>query len=115
VGIALFFLLALIAGGYIAYPLFAGRRGEQLVSAVSDRDIEQAVRNVRAARTQAGLNCPSCGQGYEPEDRFCVRCGQSLPHTGPAGPACPSCGAALQAEDRFCARCGAGLSRGEVA
>jgi predicted amidophosphoribosyltransferase len=109
VSIVIFFLLALIAAGFIVYPLLPGRKTFQPAPVVTDGDIEQAVRDLRRAQPEGNERCPSCGRGYEPGDRFCVGCGQTLSQADSARPACPSCGAASHAEDRFCAKCGATL------
>jgi predicted amidophosphoribosyltransferase len=109
--IFVFFLLALIAMAIVAYPLLPGRTLAAPVAAVTDGDIERAVRQLRTRRgREPGHSCPSCGQSYRPGDRFCVRCGGDLPQGGPAaGPVCPSCGAGLQGDEQFCARCGQAL------
>ncbi len=114
--VAVFFLLALIAAGVIVYPLLPGRTPAQPVPAVSDRDIDRAVRRLRRTRSRDGLACPSCGQGYQAGDRFCVRCGSTLPQSGvgSGGPVCPSCGATQREGDLFCAKCGYGLDAGET-
>ena len=105
-------LLLLLAAAAIAYPLLPGRKLSPEVSpAVTDGDIERAVRDLRRARSRGGHACPACGQGYEAGDRFCVRCGGALPQEEiqPTGPVCPSCGAAVRDGDEFCAKCGHSL------
>lgn len=110
-GVAVFFLLALLAAGVIVYPLLPGRAPAEPV--ITDGEIEAAVRKLRRARAGGERACPACGEAYQPGDRFCVRCGGALPPGDqiepaplPAEPVCPSCGARLQEGDRFCARCG---------
>jgi hypothetical protein len=78
------------------------------VPTVTDGDIEQAVRQFRRTKDQAGLQCPACGQSYQAGDSFCVRCGGTLPQSQPAAGAsvCPSCGATTREGDQFCAKCG---------
>ncbi len=44
--------------------------------------------------------CPQCGEPYQPNDKFCRRCGTALSQK------CHNCGAAISADDKFCARCG---------
>ena len=121
-GVAIFFLLALLAAAAIAYPLLPGRAPAPLAPVVTDGDIEAAVRKLRRARTAGGRACPACGKAYQPGDRFCVRCGGALPPGDqsktalpPAEPLCPSCGATLQKGDRFCAKCGHTLDGEEAA
>ncbi len=123
VGVAIFFLLALLAAGAIVYPLLPGRAPARAGAGPStDGEIEAAVRKLRRARAEGGRACPACGKAYQPGDRFCVRCGGALPPGDqsksalpPAGPVCPSCGAALQEGDRFCAKCGYTLHDEEAA
>jgi predicted amidophosphoribosyltransferase len=122
VGVAIFFLLALLAAAAIVHPLLPGRAPALLAPAVTDGEIETAVRKLRRTRAGGGRACPACGEAYQPGDRFCVRCGGALPpgdqiksHLPPAGPVCPSCGAALQEGDKFCAKCGYTLHSEEVA
>lgn len=121
-GVAIFFLLALLAAGAIVYPLLPGRTPAPPAPAVTDDEIERAVRKLRRARAGGGRACPACGEAYQPGDHFCVRCGGALPAGDPgksplplAGPVCPSCGAALQEGDRFCAKCGYTLHDEEAA
>lgn len=114
-GVAIFFLLALIVAGAIAYPLLPGRARTQVAPTLTDGEIEQAVRNLRRTRSGAEQHCPACGRAFQPGDRFCVGCGQSLPQADSAGPVCPSCGAALHSQDLFCAKCGHRLPAGEAA
>ena len=121
-GVAIFILLALLAAGAIVYPLLPGRAPVSTAAAITDGEIEAAVRRLRRARAGGGHVCPACGEAYQPGDRFCVRCGGALPAASPvkatpapAGPVCPSCGAALQEGDRFCAKCGHTLHDEEAA
>ncbi len=104
--IAIFFVLTLISAAVIAYPLMPGRAAAQPAPAVTDGDIEQAVRRLRRSQSQSGPACPSCGRAYQPGDRFCVGCGAALPAVAPAERLCPSCGASLREDDRFCPKCG---------
>jgi predicted amidophosphoribosyltransferase len=119
--IAVFILLTLIAAGIIAYPLLPGRTPAALAPAVTAGEIDQAVRAVRRGRSvvgqgRGGLSCPACGYGYEPGDRFCVRCGEGLPEAAAAsaGPGCPSCGADIRPGDLFCSTCGHKMAREEA-
>jgi predicted amidophosphoribosyltransferase len=115
--ISIFFLLALIAGAFIAYPLLPGRTPIVPATVVTDGDIEQAVRHLRRSRRGRGegLACPTCGQGYRTGDLFCVRCGTELPQGGTAaGTVCPSCGAGLRGDEQFCSRCGQALAQKET-
>ena len=124
-GIVVFFVLAAISVGIIAYPLLPGRATAQPTPAMTDAEIERAVRdlrrtrNVRRAPGQGGLRCPACGNVYQKGDLFCVRCGSGLPEVEeqaePEELACPSCGASLHEGDRFCAKCGHGVSTEEGA
>jgi len=108
--IFVFFVLAVIAAGIIAYPMLPGRAPIQPAIVVTDGEIEQAVRALRRSRSGGGLVCPSCGRVAQADDLFCVRCGTSLPQSE-AQPdsndlVCSSCGAGLHAADQFCAKCG---------
>jgi predicted amidophosphoribosyltransferase len=123
-GIVVFFVLAAISVGIIAYPLLPGRVPAQPAPAVTEAEIERAVRNlrrtqsVRGTHSRGGLSCPSCGKAYQEGDRFCVRCGGSLPEaeaqSEPDELVCSSCGASLHAGDQFCAKCGHLVATGEV-
>ncbi|MEJ2208470.1 MAG: zinc ribbon domain-containing protein [Anaerolineae bacterium] len=113
-GIFLFFVLAVAVAAVLVYPLLPGR-GPAVESQAaagptwSDRQIESAVQRIRQARQQGALACPDCGLGYQPGDRFCVRCGAELPlpeGTAAGGRVCPSCGAVVRPDELFCARCG---------
>ena len=116
-GLAIVLLLAIACVGAVVYPLLPGRTPAYPEPAVTDGDIEKAVRDLRTARKSGGLLCPKCGTGYQAGDRFCVRCGQDLPQVQPAavGPVCPSCGATVQASDQFCAKCGHSIAAEEAA
>ena len=116
--LVIFALLAVLAAIAIAYPLLAPRVPAQPETHIGDAQVDTAVYRLRQARKRgevagrgADRACPACGAPYQPGDRFCVRCGQTLPQqeAAPApaqGAVCPSCGAALREEDLFCARCG---------
>ena len=121
-GVAIFFLLTLLAAGVIVYPLLPGHASAAPAPVVTDDEIETAVRRLLRTRAEGGRACPTCGAAYQPGDRFCVRCGGALPlgdqaksALPPAGPLCPSCGATLQKGDKFCAKCGYTLQGEEVA
>jgi uncharacterized OB-fold protein len=50
----------------------------------SPRELDQAIeRWLKAARPEpvAVTPCPQCGQAVAPTDRFCRRCGHTLPGT----------------------------------
>ena len=115
--IVIVLLLLLLAGAAVAYPLLPGRAPSPETPAVTDDDIERAVRDLRRATSQEGHGCPACGQVYQAGDRFCVRCGGALPQAGTQalGPACPSCGEAVREGDEFCAKCGHSMRTGETA
>jgi DNA-directed RNA polymerase subunit RPC12/RpoP len=116
-GIAIFIALTLIVAAVVIYPLLPGRTAAQPVPAVTDGDIERALRRFRQTGDQAGLQCPDCGQSYQAGDSFCVRCGGKLPQSqsATAGSTCPSCGATSREGDQFCAKCGHAVSAKEVA
>ena len=116
-GVVIFFVLTLIAAGIVIYPLLPGRTPAEPAPAVTDADIERAVRRFRKTKAHAGLPCPTCGLDYQPGDRFCVRCGGSLPQAQATAdePACPNCGSANREGDRFCAKCGFAIAVEEVA
>jgi len=123
--IVVFFVLAAISVGIIAYPLLPGRKPVQPAPVLTEAEIERAVRDLRRTRSarrtpsRGGLSCPACGHAYQKGDLFCVRCGRNLPEADaqpePENLACPSCGAALHEGDRFCAKCGHQVGTGEVA
>ena len=127
-GIVVFFVLAAISVGIIAYPLLPGRGPAQPAPALTDAEIERAVRDLRRtrsvggtqpARRQGGLSCPSCSTAYQKGDLFCVRCGSGLPEVEdqaePEEPECLSCGASLREGDQFCAKCGHRVAKEEGA
>lgn len=108
--ILVFFVLAVIAAGIIAYPMLPGRMPAPAASVLTDGEIEWAVRDLRRSRSGGGLACPSCGRPAQAGDLFCVRCGGSLPQSDagsePDGSVCSACGAGLHEGDQFCAKCG---------
>lgn len=64
--------------------------------------------------------CPSCGDGVNPESKFCASCGQALEHkedeAADTGGQCPECGVSVESGNLFCPACGAPLRpRGEDA
>jgi ribosomal protein L32 len=110
-------LLFVVAAAAIAYPLLSRQASIAATAAVTDRDIERAVRRLRTAR--GGLECPTCGHAYRAGDRFCVKCGADLPAgipaavPSPAANACPECGVLLRPGDVFCSKCGHRVAAGE--
>ncbi|MBU1879073.1 MAG: protein kinase, partial [Chloroflexi bacterium] len=54
-----------------------------------------------------------CGFHNQPDKRFCVRCGATLPAA--AGMRCAACGHQNEIGKRFCGRCGTGLAPSAVA
>ncbi len=62
-----------------------------------------------------GRVCGKCGRAALEGDKFCAKCGATLPAL--AAPvvsdaielACPNCGQPHTAADRFCAKCGQSL------
>jgi predicted amidophosphoribosyltransferase len=115
-GIAIFFVMAAAVSVILIYPLLPGRAPAQESPALTDGEIDQLVRNLRLARGGDGLYCPTCGTAYQAADRYCGRCGNSLPQaqTVSTGSACPSCGAGLREGDLFCAKCGHQVAVREV-
>ena len=116
-GVAVLFVLALIAVVIVILPLLPGQRSKVSVPVVTDGDIERAVREFQRTGGSTGPQCPACGQPYLAGDSFCVRCGGVFPQAQPAvdEPACPSCGATIREGDQFCAKCGHALDAGEAA
>jgi uncharacterized OB-fold protein len=123
-GIAIFFVLAAIVAAAIIFPLLPGRTTSLPAPKATEAEIERAVRDLRRAQSGGGLSCPTCGQTFQPGDRFCVRCGGTLsqPQADPVDAegtqqslACPSCGATIREGDQFCAKCGHGIVAEEVA
>lgn len=84
-----------------------------------------AVEELEAAEqapADAGqLECPQCGETYEPGMKFCASCGEPLLVTSSgrpqevravAGPSpCPGCGSQLDPTHRFCGDCGMEVAR----
>jgi hypothetical protein len=117
VGLAVFFVLAVAVSAILIYPLLPGRAPAQEDPALTDGEIQRLVHDLRLGRSSDGLHCTSCGMAYQAADRYCGRCGKSLPQTQTmaARSACPSCGAGLREGDLFCAKCGHQIADGEVA
>lgn len=55
-----------------------------------------------------GPACPKCGEPTDPDDYFCIMCGDQLVSDIPR---CPSCHAFAQRADQFCILCGTRLIR----
>lgn len=57
--------------------------------------------------------CPSCGEGVNPESKFCAHCGEALGREEDAavdtGCKCPECGVTVDQDNLFCPSCGAPL------
>ena len=70
------------------------------------RELARAVGEGLRARTEAEVHCPHCGEGNDPDARFCDECGAPLGR----GIACSSCGHANEAAARFCNQCGTPLA-----
>lgn len=108
--IAVFLMLAAIAVAIIAYPMLPGRTPAPPAPALTDGEIDLAVRNLQRARQTGGLACPTCGRLAQQGDLFCVQCGGQLPEVQakaePVRLVCSSCGVSLHAGDQFCAKCG---------
>jgi RNA polymerase subunit RPABC4/transcription elongation factor Spt4 len=118
--VLIFLLLAAASAGIIIYPMLPGRapaQPAQHAPALTEGEIERAVRDLRRARSRSAegsshdmLACPDCGAAYHQGDLFCVRCGRSLPtvdvKAAPDELLCSSCGNTLHAGDQFCAKCG---------
>jgi len=109
VGIAAFVVLFLVGAVAIAYPLLPGTRARSRKVELTVGDIDQAVRELRLRQPESGPLCPACGAGYQPEDKFCARCGQTLEGAQMPEQRCPSCQAVVRAADQFCAACGQNL------
>ncbi len=120
-----FLVLAAASAAVIAYPLLPGRMPAQPARALSEREIEQAVQELRRARRASeadraiGLTCPSCDTAYQRGDLFCVGCGARLTQLEDQpqdiGLLCSHCGATLHEGDQFCAKCGKPVATEEVA
>jgi hypothetical protein len=80
----------------------------------ADRDLagafEAAAVTRAAVNPEGGLVCVRCGHAVGPEDKFCGRCGATLPEAAAGEPACPTCGRPIEAGDQFCAGCGRQIS-----
>lgn len=58
--------------------------------------------------------CPVCSKIYQQGDRFCQRCGSSLPELPQAGQAiCPNCQNSINPNQNFCPKCGFDLKGGQ--
>jgi hypothetical protein len=82
--------LALLAIGYVLYPLLRSRQRRsprpfvtQPARPVTDEEIEAAVRAYRAAHPVGGPACPACGARPEPDAIFCSTCGRGLEGISP--------------------------------
>ena len=110
-GIAVFFLLALVAAAAIAYPLLPGRLPGSASPALTDGDIEQACAICGARGSGSGSRAclPGLWHGL-PARRPLLRAlwRRICPPAPEAAPAstCPSCGATVREGDQFCAKCG---------
>ncbi len=114
-GILVFVVMALLAAAAIAYPLLPGRAPTAFDRGATDEEIAAAVHKLRRERAGGAPVCRSCGQAYRPGDRFCVRCGASLPEpAADSKSACAGCGTLLQPGDQFCAKCGQAMPAGEA-
>jgi hypothetical protein len=83
---ALIFGIVLAVGtlAYVLWPLVPRGRitrsgaASGRTRAVSDEEIEAAVRAYRETRAGGGPVCPICGPTQEPDAIFCSRCGRRL-------------------------------------
>jgi predicted nucleic acid-binding Zn ribbon protein len=111
---AIFFLLAFVTVAVIIFPLLPGRSSSQALPASRGREAAAQAPRPRPARSKPGMVCPTCGEPYEPGDRFCVGCGGILPRAKDALPTCSACGTPLADGDRFCRKCGQPVTAGEA-
>ncbi len=65
-------------------------------TAIEEADRESTVDTLKI------LNCPSCGEVLESDDKFCSNCGGKIEHQK----FCTSCGDELEPGDKFCSNCG---------
>lgn len=72
----------------------------------SVRKLAQAVGEGLRAQAEAEVLCPGCGEGNEPDAKFCDGCGAALA----TRQVCAACGHANDAAARFCNRCGKDLA-----
>lgn len=65
------------------------------------------------------MQCSKCNQKVNPEDKFCMYCGNNLENDGAtyseeaqitSVPHCPSCHAEVNPDDKFCMQCGFNLA-----
>lgn len=61
-------------------------------------------KSTPAARAEAGISCPSCGQGALATDRFCRACGSELQKK--TSVICTACGKTVPLPAEFCGHCG---------
>jgi predicted amidophosphoribosyltransferase len=107
--VVIFLVLAFVTAAVIAFPLLPAATASQAVTVPGNGAAGRSARRSGQAGSKPGRACPSCGAPVQPGDRFCVKCGGTLPQTRPAARTCPACGASLEAEDRFCRKCGHNL------
>jgi Double zinc ribbon len=72
----------------------------------SVRELARAVGEGLRSRAESEVPCPHCGEGNDPDARFCDDCGAPLGR----GAMCAGCGHANDAAARFCNRCGKPLA-----
>lgn len=116
---------------YVAFEANLKQNAAQTLRALdqweaeTDDDLDSAMedailtrRSVLASSEVAepdGRTCPKCGRPALDGDKFCARCGTTLPaFAAPAAPAstglaCPKCGEPHTASDKFCPKCGQSL------
>lgn len=95
-----------------------------------DQEIDTTKESVSATRSEDLLQiaqtiCSHCGNPLLPEDRFCNKCGTSVPAINPPlfetlkpqeaeMHICPRCGSVVKPGNRFCTGCGALVSDGRA-
>jgi hypothetical protein len=78
-------LLAVAVLAYVLYPLLGFREGARAAvgnakgaRAVTDEEIEAAIRTYRETHVIGGVTCPVCGPRPESDAVFCSACGRRL-------------------------------------
>jgi hypothetical protein len=77
-------LLSVAVLAYVLYPLFGLSKGGARAAvanakgarAVTDEEIEAAIRSYRETHVIGGITCPVCGPRPEPDAVFCSACGR---------------------------------------
>ena len=62
------------------------------------------LKQIQNAKPTLPTTC-ACGAAFDPEDRFCAKCGKPRPGIAPKT-TCPGCGTPFKPDAKFCVNCG---------